>query len=322
PAGSLPHNLASRTPEAGVRLQPALVAEEPEHPDHRDRRDHDHGDEAAGRVEARKVYVLPEEPGDHGQREHHHAEDGEHVEDVVLLVRDERLVRVLERLDDLLVVVEEVPDPLARVDDVVEVELQLLGQESLHAALELPDRGALRPHDLAVRDDLLLHLVDVADALLRARRDVVDRLVDLAELEADLVEDGEAVVVEVVEDLVEQAPGAAREEVVAKLVVVGDALEQARDGAELDHRQRDDVVRSDEHVELARVQPADARVVDGKVEDGEQVAAAFGLRVLVDLRPLATREHVLDVERMPAEALSERRDLVVGRPLEVDPGEA
>ena len=29
-------------------------------------------------------------------------------------------------LDDLLVVVEEVPDPLARVDDVVEVELELL----------------------------------------------------------------------------------------------------------------------------------------------------------------------------------------------------
>ena len=59
------------------------------------------------------------------------------IEDVVLLVRDDRLVRVLERLDDLLVVVEQVPDALARVDDVVEVELELLRQEPLDAALEL-----------------------------------------------------------------------------------------------------------------------------------------------------------------------------------------
>ena len=42
-------------------------------------------------------------------------------------MRDDGLVRVLERLDDLLVVVEDVPDALGRVDDVVEVELQLLG---------------------------------------------------------------------------------------------------------------------------------------------------------------------------------------------------
>ena len=63
-------------------------------------------------------------------------EDREDAQDVVLPVRDDRLVRVLERLDDLLVVVEQVPDPLARVDDVVEVELELLGQEPLDVALE------------------------------------------------------------------------------------------------------------------------------------------------------------------------------------------
>jgi len=53
------------------------------------------------------------------------------------------------------------------------------------------------------------------------------------------------------------------------------------------------------------------------VEDREQV-----LRVVVDLRPLALREDVLEVERMPAEALSEQ--LRVGRVqrLEVNPGEA
>src|SRR4029077_2712923 len=107
-------------------------------------------------VEAGEVDVHAEEAGDDGQRQQHDAEDGEDVEDVVLLVRDERLVRVLERLDYFLVVVEQVPDALARVDDVVEVELELLRQEALDAALELPERRTLRLDDLAVGDDLLL----------------------------------------------------------------------------------------------------------------------------------------------------------------------
>ncbi len=38
----------------------------------------------------------------------------------------------------ILVVVEEVPDPLCRVDDVVEVQLELLRQEPLDMPLEQP----------------------------------------------------------------------------------------------------------------------------------------------------------------------------------------
>ena len=68
-------------------------------------------------------------------------------------------------------------------------------------------------------------------------------------------------------------------------------MEEARDG-ELDVRQRDEVVRAEEDIELGRVQTLDRLVVDGEVEDGKEV-----LRVLVDLRPLPLREHVLDVER-------------------------
>ena len=60
-------------------------------------------------------------------------------------------------------------------------------------------------------------------------------------------------------------------------------------------------------------------VVDREVEDGEEVAL---VRVVVDLRPLALRDDVLDVERVPAEALGELlRRLDVGRD-DVDPGEA
>ena len=72
------------------------------------------------------------------------AEDREDAQNVVLPVRDDRLVRRLERLDDLLVVVELVPDPLGGVDDVVEVEVELLGQELVHPALEHAQRRAAR----------------------------------------------------------------------------------------------------------------------------------------------------------------------------------
>jgi hypothetical protein len=53
------------------------------------------------------------------------------------------------------------------------------------------------------------------------------------------------------------------------------------------------------------------------VEDPEQV-----IRVLVDLRALSLRENVLDVERMPPEALGELGCHVLVRSVEVDPGEA
>jgi hypothetical protein len=52
------------------------------------------------------------------------------------------------------------------------------------------------------------------------------------------------------------------------------------------------------------------------VEDDEQV-----VRVLVDLRPLTPREDVLDVERMPAEALREGLGLLLAGGVGVDPRE-
>ncbi len=72
-------------------------------------------------------------------------------------------------------------------------------------------------------------------------------------------------------------------------------------------------------VDLGGVQPLDRLVVDGEVEDDEQVAVVL---VIVDLRALALRDDVLDVERMPAEALGQHvRRLEIG-PDDVDPGEA
>ena len=132
----------------------------------------------------------------------------------------------------------------------------------------------------------------------------------------DLVEDREAVVEEIVEHLVEQPAGALGEEALTKLGVLFAAPEQARDRQQLDVGQRDEVVGAEEEVELRRVQALDRLVVDREMDDAEEI-----VRVLVDLRPLPLREHVLDVERVPAEALRERvRGLRIGV-VEMNPGQ-
>ena len=137
---------ATRAPGANdpIALDPALPAEEGEQAG--DHRDHggDHHPECTGRPFARELHVHPEDAREQGQRQEHGAEDRQHAEDVVLAVRDRRLVGRLQRLDDLLVVVEDVPDPLGGVDEVVEVELEVLGQEPLDVALEQAQRRALR----------------------------------------------------------------------------------------------------------------------------------------------------------------------------------
>ena len=152
-----------------------------------------------------------------------------------------------------------------------------------------------------------------------------DLLVDLLELEADLVEDREAVVVEVVEHLVEEpARAAARGAARGSSSLSYARRKSSADRPQLDRRQRDEVVRADEDVELAGVEPADRRVVDREVENGEEVAARGACRpgVDVDLRPLAAREDVLDVERVPAEAAREQLRLLGRRAEEMDPGDA
>ena len=161
-------------------------------------------------------------------------------------------------------------------------------------------------------------LGDVGDDLLGAA--VLDVVLDRVELVGDLVEDREAVVEEVVQHLVEQPARSFAEELLAEPLVLLHAVEQPRDRQQLDVRDRDEVVRAEEEVELAGVQPLDVLVVRREVEDAEEVAL---IDVVVDLRPLALREDVFDVERMPAEALAERVDrLRVDRRVEVDPGEA
>jgi hypothetical protein len=164
-------------------------------------------------AEPREVHIHPEDAREERQREQDDAHHRQDLQAVLLAVRDERLVRRLEPLDDFLVVVEQVPDPFGGVDDVVEVELEILRQEALGVPLEDTERRALRLDDLAVRDDLLLRVRDVADDLVA--RSLEDLGLDRVELRPDLVEDREAVVEEVVEDVVEEISGPFREQLLA-----------------------------------------------------------------------------------------------------------
>ena len=230
-------------------------------------------------------------------------------------MRDRRLVRRLERLHDLLVVLEHVPDPLGGVDDVVEVDVEVVGDVALLVALEVRERGALRADDLAEVDDLLLGVGDVAHDL--GRLALEDLLLDALELVADLAQHRERGVDAVVDDLVEQVAGALGEQRLAQLLVGAAALEQVLERLQRLVGQRDQEVGPDEQVELGRVQARHRLVVGREVEHDEQVVV-----VLVDLRPLVARVDVLVVERVEVEALLEPG--AVGRPraLDVDPAEA
>src|SRR5215210_5138074 len=295
--------------------QPALPAEQAEQAEADREHDREQRPEGVDVALSRHADVHAEEARDQRQRQQDDADDGEELQPVVRLVPDHGLVRVLERLDDLLVVVEHVPDALGRVDEVVEVEIELLGQEAGRVPLEHAQRGALGLDDLAVRDDLLLHVRDVPNRVLGALLEEV--VLDHVELVPDLVEHREAVVEEVVEDVVQEVAGTLREELVAQRLVRLAAAEEPRDRQQLDVRQRDEVVVAEEEVELAGVEALDRRVVDGEVEDDEEV-----LRVFVELRPRPFREHVLLVELVPAEAVGELLQRVRVDSLEVDPGQA
>ena len=224
------------------------------------------------------------------------------------------LVGALEALDDLLVVLEHVPDPLRRVVDVVEVDVEVLGDVAL-GALEVLQRRPLRADDLAEVDDLLLDVGDVADDLLGAPLE--DRLLQALELVAHLAQHRERRVDAVVDDLVEEVSRALGEELLAEVVARPGALEEVLERLDRVVGQRDDVVRPEEDVELDRVEPPDLLVEGREVQDDEEV-----LGVLVELRALVAREDVLVVEGVEVEVLLQPGALGLAGALDVDPAQA
>ena len=171
---------ATSPPDPLARLQPAAPAEQ----DHEgeEHRGH-HPDDEPERVRAAFAgdgHVHPVDRGDEREREQDHRGRRQDPERVVQAMGDDRLVRRFERLDDLLVVLERVPDPLGGVGHVVEVDLHLLGEVALLRPLEVAQDRALGPDDPPEVDDLLLGIRDVADDLARAAlKDVVLEPVEL-----------------------------------------------------------------------------------------------------------------------------------------------
>src|SRR5215216_3792889 len=268
------------------RSEPAAAAEHGQQA--AEDRDHEGDDDPEGRADpapgiaaAGKADVHPHDAREEGQREQDDADHGQDTEDVVDPVRDHGLVGDLERLDDLLVVLEHVPDALVRVDDVVEVDLEVHvgGEVALLDALEIAEHRTLRADHLAEVDDLLLHIGDIADDL--AGASLEDLLLLAIELVADLAQHREAVVEAVVDQPVEQVPGAAAEELVAELLLLAAALEEVLDGLQRLVRDGDQEARSDEQVELAGPESPGGRIEDRELEDDEEVVV-----VDVDLRPL------------------------------------
>ena len=179
---------------------------------------------------------------DQRQRQQDDAERGEHAEDLVAAVGEHGLVGGLERLDDLLEVLEHVPDPLPRIVDVVEVDVEVVGDVARLVALEVAERGPLRADDLAEVDDLLLDVGEVAHDVLGAALE--DLLLDAVELVAHLAQHRERRVDAGVDDPVEQVARALGEVLLAHLLVGAAALEQVLDGLQRLVGERDDVVRA------------------------------------------------------------------------------
>ena len=229
-------------------------------------------------------------------------------------MRQHGLVRGLERLDDLLVVLERVPGALGRVGDVVEVDLQLFLEVPLLGPLEIAEHGALGPHDLAEVDDLLLRLGELAHDLRRAALE--DVVLEALELEAHLAQHRERRIDAGVDDLVQQVARALREDLLAQVVLLAVALEHRRQGRQRDVRERDQVVGAQEEVELGGQDAPRVLVEQREVQNDEDVVV-----VLVELRALVARVDVLVVERVEVEMLLEPVAIGAARRLDVDPAQ-
>src|SRR5436190_7029773 len=226
--------------------KPAAAPEEGDHPEQHDDHHAEDDPEARDLALVGDADIHPEDAGDQGQRQEDDADHGQHAEDVVEAVRDDGLVRVLQPLDDLLVVLEHVPDPLVRVGDVVEVDLELAArrrEKALPRVLEIAEHRALGADHLAEVDDLLLDVRNVADDVLAAALE--DLVLERVELVPDLAQHREAVVEGVVDDPVEQVARAAGEVLVAQLLLLAAALEQVLDRLQRRVRDRDQEVTAD-----------------------------------------------------------------------------
>lgn len=105
------------------------------------------------------------EAGDDGKREHDDRKKCEDFDDVIGVVRDDRFIGFLERGGQFLEVFEVVPDFFDFIDDIVKVDIEVVGEEFFVLVFELGDDGALRNDHAAKIDDVFFKHQDVLEAV-------------------------------------------------------------------------------------------------------------------------------------------------------------
>ena len=222
---------------------------------------------------------------------------------------------ILERVGHFLVVLEHVPDPFGGIGDVVEVDVEVVGEVPLLGALEVPKDGAHWPHDPTEVDDLLLDLRQVAHDL--GGSTLEDVVLELVQLGAHLAQHRERGIDAGVDDPVQQVPGPLREHRVADLLALAVTFEHGRQWGQWLVRQRDQVVRTHEQVNLRGEETTAGLVEDREVENDEQVVV-----VGIQLWPLVARGDILDRQRVEAELALQPLTVRLARALQVQPADA
>jgi hypothetical protein len=138
-----------------------------------------------------------------------------------------------------------------------------------------------------------------------------DLHLDELHLVLDRVQAREVVLEHPVEDLVEEEVRTLRD---SHLEVLAAQLPGERNRAHRPLVVRDEVVRSQEDVQLARLELVRGRVEADPVDDEEEV-----VRVVVHLREVDVGEAVLDRQRVEVEGLGQDPRFRLARVLEVDP---
>ena len=144
-----------------------------------------------------------------------------------------------------------------------------------------------------------------------------DVVLELVELGAHLAQHRERGVDAGVDDPVQQVAGALREGRLAHLLALAVALEHRRQRRQVLVRQRDQVVGTDEQVELRRQEAPGRLVEDREVENDEQVVV-----VGVELGALVAGRDVLDVQRVEPELALQPLAVLLEGLLEVQPADA
>ena len=266
-------------------------AEPGEHQD--DDEDHDAGGDYKGvRVIGEgEIDVHAIDAGDERERQHDDRDDGEDAHDLVDAIAREGVGGVGEAVDDFEVLVGDVAELEEVVGDIAEVLFHVLMQDGVIAGFELQDDGDLLPDDAAEGDDIAAQQGELLDDALGVGGE--EGVFDGVDALVDLVEDGEDVVDELIDEGVQGVIGALTQQLRARAFVRLAALAGGDEGLERAVVHCDDIIAPEEEIDFAGAGELIAGIPERKVHDEEEVVV-----VLVELGAFDGADDVFEVERV------------------------